>query len=137
MKTPLGASPGVAAGFITLVRDAWTKSSRRLPADYLDVHAQRLLLEQRSYQARGLWNDTYVRAILVPGEHDGGRLRSGIPTYLPASIAKQLPLFARFPARVLAEAFPQQDQLETCPVALRAIALGRVVDGRALRGSGT
>lgn len=50
---------------------------------------------------------------------------------LPAALAKQLPLFHRFPARLLAEAFPQQDQLDPGPVALRVVALGRVVAGRA------
>jgi hypothetical protein len=128
MRTPLGASPGVAAGFVTRVREAWAKANRLLPADYLDVHTRRLLLEQRSYQKRELWNDAYIRALILPAGEG-----SGIPTYLPAALAKQLPLFARFPARVLAEAFPQQDQLETHPVALRATALGRVVTGRGRR----
>lgn len=122
MHTPLGASPAVAAGFVIRVREAWLRANRALPADYLDVHTRRLLLEQRSYQRRELWNESYIRAVLSPlGEG------SGIPTYLPASLAKQLPLYARFPARVLAEAFPQQDQAESCPVALRIAALGRVV----------
>ena len=126
MRTPLGASPGVAAGFVARVREAWVKSHRLLPADYLDIHTRRLLLEQRSYQKRELWGDTYLRALIAPSGEG-----SGIPVYLPAPIAKQLPLFARFPARVIAEAFPQQDQLEAHPVALRVTALARVVPGRA------
>jgi hypothetical protein len=125
MRTPLGASPGVAAGFITRLREAWNKAHRILPADYLEVHTRRLLLEQRSYQKRDLWSDSFLRAVIAPAGEG-----SGIPAYLPASLAKQLPLFARFPARLVAEAFPQQDQAESCPVALRVVALGRVVTAR-------
>jgi hypothetical protein len=89
------------------------------------VHTRRLLLEQRSYQKRDLWSDSFLRAVIAPAGEG-----SAIPAYLPASLAKQLPLFARFPARLLAEAFPQQDQAESCPVALRVVALGRVVTAR-------
>jgi hypothetical protein len=131
MKTPLGASPVVAGGFVASVREAWTRSSRLLPPDYLDVNTRRLLLEQRSYQRRGLWGESYIRGVLIPPSSSGGG--SSVPLYLPAAIAKQLPLFARFPVRIVAEIFPQQDQLEASPVALRAVALGRVIQGRASR----
>jgi hypothetical protein len=130
MKTPLGASPVVAGGLVASVRDAWTRSSRLLPPDYLDVNTRRLLLEQRSYQTRGLWGDSYIRGVLFSPSNSGA---GSVPTYLPAAIAKQLPLFARFPVRIVAEIFPQQDQLEASPVALRAVALGRVVQSRANR----
>ena len=39
---------GVAAGFVTRVREAWGKANRLLPGDYLDVHTRRLLLEKLS-----------------------------------------------------------------------------------------
>ena len=39
--------------------------------------------------------------------------------YVPASAAKLLPLFQRFPARVIAEALPSTDQFEPQPFALR------------------
>ncbi len=125
MKTPLAAAPGVASGFVTRLREAWTSVRRLLPADYLDVHTRALLLEKRSYQERELWSGSFLRATLfAPGEP------SGVPTYLPAAMAKQLPLFVRFHVRLLAEAFPQQDPAEQHPAALRVAAMGRVVSGR-------
>ena len=126
MKTPLGGSPGVAAGFVARVREAWSRANRLLPGDYLDLHTRRLLLEKRAYQKRQLNNEVWIRALLTqPGES------APIPAYLPEALGRWLPLFARFPARLLAEAVPQQDQSETHPVALRVAALARVVTGRA------
>ncbi len=125
MKTPLGGSPGVAAGFVTRVREAWGKANRLLPGDYLDVHTRRLLLEKRSYQKRQLCNEVWIRALLaVPGES------APVPVYLPEAAGSWLPLFGHFGARVIAEAVPQQDQHETHPAALRALALARVVQAR-------
>jgi hypothetical protein len=125
MKTPLGASPGVATGFVTRLREAWMKANRMLAPEYLDVHTRALLLERRDYQKRELWGEGYLRASAFIA-HEA----SGVPTYLPEPLAKRLPLFARFPVRLIAEAFAQQEQLETHPVALRVVALARVVPPR-------
>jgi hypothetical protein len=128
-KSPFGGLPDVAAGWTARIREAWTKAANRtLPADYLDTHAKHLLLEQRKYVRRDLCNETWLRAQLsMPGAP------APVPLYLPEAIAKWLPLFNRFPARVLAEAVPQQDQFETQPVALRAMALARVLPARGRR----
>jgi hypothetical protein len=134
LKTPLGASASVAAGLIAQLRDAWTKATRAtrmLPADYLDVNTRRLLLEQRAYATRNLWSDKFVRAQLIAS---GG---GGIPAYLPPAAASHLPLFLRFPARIIAEVFPQQDHLEVSNVALRVVALGRVASAPFLTAGGT
>jgi hypothetical protein len=125
MKTPLGESPDVAAGFIARLRDAWSKASRILPADYLDHHTRRLLLDQRLYQRRSLGNAAWIRALFTP---TGASVP--VPIYLPEAIGPWLPLFTRFTARVIADALPQQDQHETSPVALRACALARVLPPR-------
>ncbi len=122
MKTPLGASPEVALGFITRLREAWSKATRILPADYLDHHARRLLLDQRLYQKRRLANATWIRALFTPA---GASVP--VPAYLPEAIGPWLPLFARFSARLIAEALPQQDQHESSPAALRVCALARVL----------
>jgi hypothetical protein len=47
--------------------------------------------------------------------------------YLPEALARTLPMFPSFEARLLAEAHPAQDVAEASPVALRALALGRVI----------
>ena len=40
-----------------------------------------------------------------------------VPVYLPEALGKQLPMFQRFRARVIAEAHLPQDQYETSPTA--------------------
>ena len=125
MKTPLGDSPEVALGFIARLREAWAKASRILPADYLDHHTRRLLLDQRAYQKRSLGNAAWIRALLTPA---GASVP--VPAYLPEAMGPWMPLFTRFSARVIAEALPQQDQHESSPVALRVCALARVLPPR-------
>jgi hypothetical protein len=125
LKTPLVAAPEVAAAFCGRVREAWTKSSRMVPPDYLDVHARRILLDQRSFQRRVLCNEEWVRALLaLPGQP------VHVPTYIPAASTRWLPLFGRFAARVVAEIVPQLDQHEGHPLALRVLALARVISPR-------
>lgn len=128
LATPLGSSPEVAATFSARVRDAWIKANRILAPDYLDVHSRRVLLEQRRYQLRELMGAQWIRALL-----HGPMTDRPIPTYVPADLAKRLPLFVRFPARLIAEALLPQEQTETSPVALRALALARTVSGRPRR----
>ncbi len=121
LKSPMLGMPDFAQGLSLRVRDAWGKANRLLPADHLSVCTERLLLEQRFYQKRDLLDDTWIRALLLsPGAENA------VPTYLPARIAKRLPLYKRFPARVLGEVVWQQDQYETHPLAIRALALGRL-----------
>ncbi len=124
-KSPFGALPEVAAGWSGRIREAWVKApNRMLPADYLEANTRRVLLEQRSYQRRDLCNELWVRGEIIPTG-----LSTAVPVYLPDAVARWLPLFARFPARVIAEAVPQQDHAESAPVALRAVALARLVTG--------
>jgi hypothetical protein len=120
LKSPMLGMPDFAEGLSTRIRDAWAKANRALPPDHLSACTERLLLEQRSYQKRELLDDTWIRALLSTGEG------APVPTYLPARIAKRLPLYRRFAARVLAEVVWQQDQYETAPLALRTLALGRL-----------
>jgi hypothetical protein len=119
-KTPLHGIPEVADGLIARVRDAWSKANRTLPANSLDAYVDRLLLDARAYQKRELLDESWIRALLtVPG------LELPVPTYLPWSICRRLPLFKRFPARLLVEVLLQQDQHEHQPVALFAAGVAR------------
>jgi hypothetical protein len=120
-KSPLATAPGLAAGLTQRIREAWSKANRSLPADALDVSARAILLDQRAYQRKPLWSASFVRALL--GGTDGAR----VPVYLPDEVAGQLPLVHRLTIRAIAEALPQQDPSETHPVALRVLALARVV----------
>jgi len=122
MQMPLEGAPEVVQSFTAKVRDAWQAANRLLPNDYLGVHTERVLLNQRHYQKRELLDDEFIRALLsAPGA-------SGVlPAYVPAKLARRLPLFQRFRARLLVEVLPQQDQYESHPLALRVAALARVV----------
>jgi hypothetical protein len=126
MKTPLQGAPEVVDGLVSRVKEAWGKANRMLPASYIDTHTTRVLLEQRHYQKRELLDDTWIRALLSLPDLD-----APVPAYLPGKLAKRLPLFKRFSARLIAEVLPQQDQYETSSIALRSVALARVVPARA------
>jgi hypothetical protein len=131
MKMPLQGAPEVVQSFTQRVRDAWTSANRLLPPDYLVVHTERMLLNQRHYQKRELLDDEWIRALFTASGEG-----AAIPAYVPSKLAKRLPLFRQFPARIVVEALPQQDQYEVHPIALRVAALARVL-GAAGSGTGT
>jgi hypothetical protein len=123
LKTPwLERSTGVAENLTARVKEAFAQSATRvLPASYLDTHTERILMEQRSYQKRTVFGETWIRSLLSTG---GG---APIPTYLPESLSKKLPMFQVFRTRLIAEVHVQQDQYESHPCALRVVALGRSI----------
>ena len=87
-----------------------------------------MLLEARRYQQRELLDGVWIRALFQAPGVDGK-----VPLYLPVELARRLPLFKRFQVRALVEALPQQDQYEECAIALRGLALARVLPGKARR----
>ena len=121
-KTPLQHAPDVAAQLAASLRDAWARADRSLPPEHLDALAARALLASRAYQRRDVLGETWVRALFTPS---GGE--AAVPAYLPEAAARRLPLYARIHARALAEVVPQQDEREDQPVALRLLALGRMI----------
>ncbi|MRG94934.1 DUF2169 family type VI secretion system accessory protein [Polyangium spumosum] len=123
LEMPLEGVPEVTTGFVQRVRDAWSSANRLMPPDYLVMHTERLLLNQRHYQKRDLLDDTWIRALFSPEASS-----SQIPAYVPAKLSKRLPLFRHFSARLLVEVLPQQDMYETHPVALRVAAVARLLD---------
>jgi hypothetical protein len=126
LKTPwLEGSSGVAESLTARVKEAFAQSARLLPAGYLDAHTERRLLEQRCYQRRTLLGKPWLRALLTPPG-----AAAPLPTYLPADLATVLPMYRRFKARLIVELYLQQDQHESHPYALRAVALARVAPGK-------
>jgi hypothetical protein len=123
-------SPSIADGSTARIRDAFAQMNRSLPPNYLDATSERVLLEERHYQKRTMLGERRIRAMMTPA---GGA--SPVPLYLPEALEKKLPLFPRLRVNVIVEAVGQQDQNETHPIALVAIALGRVlpIPGRAFR----
>jgi hypothetical protein len=123
LKTPwLQSSSGVAEGLTLRVKEAFAQGNRMLPPSYLDTHTDRMLLEQRHYQKRTVFGELWIRSVLTPGGS-----QQPMPAYLPESLAKKLPMFQRFKARLIAEAHMQQDEYENHPAALKVVGLGRVV----------
>jgi hypothetical protein len=123
IASPYVQASGAACEALTArVREAFTPSGRSLPAGYLDAQAERLIVEQRRYQRRTVLGEPRIRARLAQAE-----AAAPVPVYLPEALAAKLPLFARFPARLLVEVHVAQDQSEPHPLALRALALARVV----------
>jgi hypothetical protein len=121
-KAPLDGSPEVADGLAASVHEAWAQANRSLPQGFLTAQTERALLAQRAYQRREVLGRTWIRALFTrAGE------AAPIPALLPTSIAPRLPLFPRFPARLVAEPLPPQDALDASPVILRVAALARAL----------
>lgn len=123
LKMPLEGAPEVATSFVQRVREAWSSANRILPPDYLVTHTEWVLLNKRHYQKRELLDQAWIRALFSA---DGSS--SPIPAYVPAKLSKRLPLFRQFPARIIVEVLPQQDMYESSPIALRVVALARLLD---------
>jgi hypothetical protein len=123
---------GVADSMTARLREAFTQQSRSLPAGYLERTVERPLLEQRHYQKRLVFGGEMIHALIIAS---GGA--APVPTYLPESVSRQLPLFPSFKACVLAFVTAAQDHNEAHPAALHVIALGRTlpVPGRPPGGS--
>lgn len=132
----LQGSTTVTGRLLQQLKEQFVQSNRSLPADYLDAYVERSLLEQRRYQIRKVFGGELIRAQLAPASAQ----EAPVPVYLPKDLAEKLPMVTSMKARIIAEAHPQQDQYEASPYALRAIAIGRLIqlDGwsRSTRGSG-
>jgi hypothetical protein len=112
----------VAAALAAGIREAWSQANQVLPPEHLDAQTTRSLLGQRAYQRRDVLGEIWVRALFTPTGTP-----APVPAYLPEAAARRLPLFARLPARVLADVVAQQDQYEESAVALKLAAVARVV----------
>jgi hypothetical protein len=109
--------------FTKHLRSLYDQSKRAVSRDYLDTSVERLLLEQRRYQKRPIFDGSWIRALLSPSASG-----EAVPSYLPESLEKTLPMMVSFKARMIVQAHVKQDQYEAHPHALRVVALGRVLD---------
>ncbi len=123
LATPDLLSPaGLADRFTTRIQDAFRKARRQVAPTYLEEQVERALLEQRRYQRREVFGAPHLRALLTLSTP-----ARPWPLYLPESVSRRLPMFSRFAARLLVEGHLQEDQFESHPNALRALALARAV----------
>jgi hypothetical protein len=124
LGTPgLETADGVAAELALRIREAFNVEQSALPPDYLQAQVQRIVVSERRYQRRHVWGRRWLRGSFVPV---GARV--GFTTYLPDDVAGHLPLFERFFARLIAQVDLREDQYESHPLALKVLALARVVD---------
>lgn len=120
IKASLTPNLGIVAGeHIGRVKEALSRSSRMLPADYLESHVQRMLLEQRAYKRKVLFGKTWIRAEIQSQS-------ASIPVYIPDSLSGELPMYRRLSVRMLGELDLREDEYETSPCLVRACALARI-----------
>jgi hypothetical protein len=106
------------------IREAFARAPRGVPADFLDTHTQRGLLDHRRYQTRVFHGAPHLRILIeVPGE------RSPILLFASPDLAMSLPLSPRFPARLVVEAHRFSDQYDPQPFALELLAVARRLGG--------
>lgn len=123
MRTPwLQAAGSVTDRLTAQIKETFAAGNRLLPAGYLETHTERILLENRHYQKRALLGQTWIRALL-----GSSGTSTRVPTYIPQSLARDLPMYQRFSVRLIAEVRAQIDQYETHACALRVVALGRML----------
>ncbi|MDI1430097.1 hypothetical protein [Polyangium sorediatum] len=113
----------IVEGYTARIREAYQRGRRALGPDALDLQMERALIEGRHYQKRQVLGMSAIRAHLHTSTGTGAR---PAPVYLPDDIAKKLPLFQKFRARLLVELYFQEDQYEPHPAALKALSISRV-----------
>jgi hypothetical protein len=120
-KRPMSMSGGGPSRICAQLREHYQSTyAREKGALNLDAEAERILLERRSYDVRALLGGKHLRAVFGTGS-------AAVPAYLPEDAREHLPLLDSFRARVIAEVHPRQDRSEPANVALRVVALARVL----------
>ncbi|NUO52168.1 MAG: hypothetical protein HOV80_25220 [Polyangiaceae bacterium] len=117
-------APALVESFATRIRQTFASSPRGVAPDYLDTTVERALLTERKYLQRSVLGGPHICAELY------GETGAAMPTYLAANLADMLPLFRKFRVRQFAEPHPPQDPSDAGHVALKALALSRVVPRR-------
>lgn len=118
----LVVSPGVVLAMRTMLRDAFKRVPRPVPATDLETQSERALVARRAYQKRVVFGEPHVRGLFFIGA-----TTMGVPAYFPASMSDKLPAFRQARLRLLCEAHFQADQYEAYPAALRVAAVARIV----------
>jgi hypothetical protein len=111
----------IAGGVIAQLREALGQTQGS-PEEVFDSLVTQALLEERCYERRTVFGSPRLRGVLGL---DGDPLH--LRAYLPQALASELPMFERFPVRMIAEAHLPQDEGDLAAgVVLRVVALGRM-----------
>jgi hypothetical protein len=118
-------STPVVDGLLARLRKEFAQANRNLANDYLESTVQRQMLDERTYQKRQVLGGGHLVAHLLG---TGGGPTTTV--YLPDHLAPQLPVVSKLKVRLIAEPHPQQHPADGEGVALRTLALGRVIGSR-------
>jgi hypothetical protein len=122
LKAAAGGSPRVTTTLAQRILDAVVAAQDETDALELQHEIDRMLITGRSYRCRSLFGGTYLAATLrLPGT------ARPIAAYLREPAASQLPMFERFAVRLLAEIHLAQEEDQAAPLALRVVAVARVL----------
>lgn len=128
LRTSGGVAPAVAASHKERVDEALRAASRGASAT-IEAVIDRALIESRSFSRRRVFGAQLVRGLLQPSARgSSGSAASHVPVYLPDAAAEELPLMRSVPMRLIVEVRPAQDAVEAHPLALRVVAVARVVE---------
>lgn len=114
----------LASGHELRLREALTHQPRETRA-FVESHAERALLEGRSYETRTVLGGPHAVAWLLLNDKS-----VRLPMYVPDQATPELPLLKRFGVRAIVEVRARQDSTEPASIALRLLALGRLVTER-------
>ncbi|MDI1450235.1 DUF2169 domain-containing protein [Polyangium sp. 6x1] len=117
LRDPLAARELGAA-----IEAAYMQTKKRVvsPVEVTD-RIERILLEHRRYQRQAVFGGKHLQCAMKLAGED-----RDVPMYIPEALAEVLPMFARFSARILAEAHLAADARASCPLALRGVAIARI-----------
>jgi hypothetical protein len=126
LATPfMMSSPPVAEALVRRVDEAFAQGKRAVQPSYVEAQRERALLEGRQYQRRSVFGGKHLRGLLrAPAAKPPS---VAVPVYLPEVVAELLPLYARFRVRMIVELRAGADRYESHPVALRVLAVARVL----------
>ncbi len=114
-----GASPQLSR-CATQIREHYASTYGRSPPINLEAELDRVAMDTRAYDVRSVLGGKHLRGSLGLGP-------SSVTAYLAQDAAEHLPLFEVFRARVVAEVHVRQDRSEASSLALRVVALARVL----------
>ena len=117
----------VAEGLVKRILESFGQAKRAVTVEYVESQTERALLEQRHYQRRKVFGGKHLRCLLVLSGS-----KEPIPAYLPDALSEELPMYAHFRVRLVAEVRMAEDQYETHAAALKVVAVGRVVEQKRL-----
>ncbi|MEM6789221.1 MAG: hypothetical protein AAF715_16990 [Myxococcota bacterium] len=116
------ADGGVLRRMTERIHAAWRQSNRSLPDDYIAASSRRSLLLERAYDRVPLRDAVWLRGEVTRHDHGKGR---AMVAYLPEATAGLLPLCLSFPARLVVEVLPRQDDSEGATLALFVLGIAR------------